>query len=346
MPNVRFVLPKVKSRPDTRPRACPNCGNIFLHRHGTAKKPIKDVHLTEVVVDRYRCTECGETFRHYPDGVDGHDQSKRLRGLAALMWALGLSHRSVSDLLEALGCELSRMSSWRDVQEAGTGALEWVNRPRGRMRRMGADETVVREKGKQRVIGLVCDPDSGEVVGMDVLVERDAAGFAKWLGGYVDALGVEAMVTDDLSTYKPVAEALGLEHQVCLAHVRKNVRRRLKEIAGWDWLKAKIWKLLAELPEGGGAELLRLEKLARREPKLRRLVVGLCEKWKSLTCHRRVGGMPDTNNCTERAIGRSKIRYKTVRGYKSREGMMNGLGLTQWVWSGKDGLDLGELLAA
>ena len=40
--------------------------------------------------------------------------------------------------------------------------------------------------------------------------------------------------------------------------------------------------------------------------------------------------MPQTNNCTERTIGRSKIRYKTVRGYKSKEGMMNGLALTQW----------------
>ena len=26
------------------------------------------------------------------------------------------------------------------------------------------------------------------------------------------------------------------------------------------------------------------------------------------------------------------IRYRTVRGYKSEEGMMNGLGLTQWAW--------------
>ena len=56
--------------------------------------------------------------------------------------------------------------------------------------------------------------------------------------------------------------------------------------------------------------------------------------------------MPQTNNCTERTIGRSKIRYKTLRGYKSTEGMLNGLGLTQWVWSGEEGLDLGELIAA
>ncbi len=36
----------------------------------------------------------------YPDGVDGHDRSKRLRGLAALSWALGLSHRMEQDKIQ------------------------------------------------------------------------------------------------------------------------------------------------------------------------------------------------------------------------------------------------------
>ena len=82
------------------------------------------------------------------------------------------------------------------------------------------------------------------------------------------------------------------------------------------------------------------------DDKMRRLVVDLCSKWRSLVCHKRVSGMPRTNNVTERVIGRSKVRYKTVRGYKSIYGMLNGLGLTQWVWSGMDGLCIGELVAA
>ena len=98
--------------------------------------------------------------------------------------------------------------------------------------------------------------------------------------------------------------------------------------------------LLSELPEWGGRELLAMERRVRGEPALRRLVVELCQKWRSLLCYRRAPGMPQTNNCTERAIGRSKIRYKSMKG------IMNGLGLTQWVWSGEEGLDLGELMAA
>ena len=272
----------------------------------------------------------------------------------ALVWALGLSHRSVSHMLGALGCGLSRMSSWRDVQEAGAGSGRWMSRAHGRVRVIGADETMVKVKGEKVVVGFVTDAASGQIVGMDVLVERDSDGFTEWLSGYVESLGVEAVVTDDLSTYKPVVERLGVDHQslprarhgVCIAHVRKNVWNRLEAIDGWDWYKTRIWWLLTELPEGGGRELVEMERRVRGDPTLRRLVVELSEKWRSLRCHRRVMGMPQTNNCTERAIGRSKVRYKTVRGYNSVDGMMNGLGLTQWVWSGEEGLDLGVLMAA
>lgn len=346
MPRVRFTVPQVKSHPDTRPSSCPHCGSSYLHRHGSVTKPITDLHVSEVTVHRYRCCDCKRTFRHYPDGVDRHNQSLRLRGLAALSWALGLSHRSVGHMLCALGCELSRMSSWRDVQELGSGALRWVSRTRGRVRVIGADETVLKLRGEKTVVGVVTDAATGQIVGMDVLVERDTEGFVDWLSDYVSELGVEAMVTDDLSTYKPVVEHLGVEHQVCIAHVRKNVWNRLKKVDGWEWCKARIWELMTELPDVGGRELFDMERRVRGEPDLRRLVVELSEKWRSLTCHRRVSGMPQTNNCTERAIGRSKIRYKTVRGYESEEGMLKGLGLTQWVWSGEDGLDLGELIAA
>ena len=94
------------------------------------------------------------------------------------------------------------------------------------------------------------------------------------------------------------------------------------------------------LLEGGGKLLLRMDPWVRDEPELRRLVVELCSKWCSLVCYRSVIGVPRTNNGTERVIGMSKIRYKTVRGYKSIDGMLNGMGLTQWVWSGRDGLSV------
>ena len=63
-----------------------------------------------------------------------------------------------------------------------------------------------------------------------------------------------------------------------------------------------------------GCELSRMERKVRDNVELRRLVLELSDKWRSLTRYKRVTGLPETNNGTERVIGRSKIRYKTIRG--------------------------------
>lgn len=345
MPRVRFELPQVKAEPEGRPASCPRCPGVTFQRHGVVAKPIKDPHLAQVRVFRYRCTECGHTFRHYPQGVDQHDQSQRLRGLAALLWALGLSHQSVSHLLLSLGSSIAKMTSWRDVQAAGVAlGRGWT--AAGPRPVVGADETVVKVKGQQQVLGFVVDAATGEVLGLDLLVAQDAGAFLRWLQPYLSRHGVRVVVTDDLATYKPVLEELGVGHQVCLTHVRKNMVRRLKEVAGWEAEKARVKTLLKELPPDGGKELLSLERRVRGEPKLRDLVLDLMEKWRSLCCYQREPGVPQTNNRTEQGIGRSKIRYKTLRGYKSLAGMMNGVRLTQWVWRPGTVGNLANLVAA
>ena len=40
------------------------------------------------------------------------------------------------------------------------------------------------------------------------------------------------------------------------------------------------------------------------------------------------------------------MRYKTMRGYKSIEGMTNGVALTQWLYSGEEEHDLAKEMAA
>ena len=168
-----------------------------------------------------------------------------------------------------------------------------------------------------------------------------------WLADYAGEFGVEAIAADDLNTYKPVVERLGIDHRICMARVLKWARSRLGKIDGMEWFKARIWRLLKGLPANGGLELSRLECLVRDadDKSLRRLCVELSGKWRALLCHRRRGDVPWTNNMTERAIGRSKIRCKTVRG-DSESGLLNGLGLTRRAWSGSNGLELSELVAA
>jgi hypothetical protein len=93
--------------------------------------------------------------------------------------------------------------------------------------------------------------------------------------------------------------------------------------------------IMEELPPDGGKQLLELHKqlpghLKRgREhtalDQLRRLLIRLSESWERCTTFFQDPGIPWTNNRTEQAIGKMKMRAKTTRGYKTRSGMLNGL---------------------
>ena len=174
-------------------------------------------------------------------------------------------------------------------------------------------------------MGFVADAESGELLGIDMSVESDGDGFANWLKGYVERLGVNAVATDGLSIYKPVVDGLGLERLACVAHAHKNMARRLRKVKGWQAWKSRLQELLDELPDDVGKRLMDMEREVRDEPAPQRLAVDLCAKWRRLLCHKRMRGVCDTNNLAERMIDGSKIRYKTMRGYKSIAGMMNGL---------------------
>jgi transposase-like protein len=306
-------------------------------------KAVIDTQVRQTQAVRYRCTACRRTFRHYPEGVSHYRQSQRLMGLAVLLWTLGLSEWATSHVLHALEAGIHRSSVHRDRLRAGA-LLQQRGTTAQRVRVLGADETVVKVRGKATLLGFVVDGESGRTIGMDVLVEQDSPAFRRWLRSYTERLGVEVLVTDDLATYKPVVEALGLEHQVCLAHVRKWVHGRLRCIPEWEGEKALIRQVIRDLPPDGGERLLRLERRVRRSPPLRRLVVDLVERWPSLVCHQRRAGVPTTNNRTEQAIGKSKVRFKTVRGFKSVAGAMAGVTLTQWLHSGAQTHDLCELV--
>ena len=93
--------------------------------------------------------------------------------------------------------------------------------------------------GKKKIVGVVTDAQTGQVLGLDALVDQDSDAFMDWLADYAGEFGVEAIATDNLNTYKPVAERLGLDHQICMAHLLKWVRSRLEKIEGWDCVKAR-----------------------------------------------------------------------------------------------------------
>ncbi len=244
---------------------------------------------------------------------------------------------------------------------------------------MGADETVFKVKGEEVAVGFAVDAQSGKTLGFEVLFEGDGGAFRRWLEPYAKELGAELLVSDDNDSYGVAAAELGLSHQLCIAHVRKYVSKRANSILEqaekeWDERDEKLEKLredlqvlkglLRELPEEGAREISWLHrgylwaapprrkgqqaKQATAAYRMRLLTLELWTDWNKIRLHlaRPELGLDGTNNASERVISKSKVRYKTMRGYKSMGGMGNGIVLTQWLYSGEDEHDLAKEMAA
>jgi hypothetical protein len=70
---------------------------------------------------------------------------------------------------------------WRDAQEAGE-ALRRSRPAHGRVVLvLGAEETVFKVKGREVVVGFMVDDQSGETLGLEVLLEGDGRAFREWL---------------------------------------------------------------------------------------------------------------------------------------------------------------------
>jgi hypothetical protein len=77
---------------------------------------------------------------------------------------------------------------------------------------------------------------------------------------------------------------------------------------------------------------------------MRMLPLEIGNKWEKVRFHlsRPKLGLDVTNNSLERGIGNSKVRYSSMRGYKSPEGIPNAIALTQWLYDKAKDHDLAE----
>jgi transposase-like protein len=347
MPIVLLQLPDVKRKTETRPGECRYCKGEIFQRWGGVGKPVRDNHYRSVQVYRYRCCSCQRTFRYYPQGVDWADQTQRLRKLAALFWVLGMSLRGVQLALSAFGVQVSHMTVWRDIQEQAK-ALEKRRRWQP-VRVLGVDGVYPLGKGRKLPVLVAVDLGNGQPVAIGKVDESNPHAVRRWLEPLVKRLGVTVLVTDDLLSYRVVAEKLEVEHQVCQFHVRRWVGRALYELREtvpkeWLWVLDEVKTLLDELPAEGSTRLFELWKqiperqvgqTGARSPllQLRHLLIRLSERWHKFRVFDWHRDVPWTNNGTEQAIGRMKMRSRTVRGYKSWQGiqaafLLTGSGLT------------------
>ncbi len=231
-----------------------------------------------------------------------------MKKLAVICWSLGLSYRALSLILTAFGVALSRMSGWRDVQEAGQALrrkLKW--KP---ARLVGVDGAWLDGEG----VMVAVDLGDGQLLNIAQIDEKDKAAVAGWLRELKQRHEIGAIVTDDLGMYANLAEELQLGHQVCQFHVRRWVGRSCWELKNslpeeWLWVVDEIKELMDYMPPIAPERLHALWKQLpgdkRRSgqdtpvEKLRRLLATLMERWPRYTTFFQDAEIPWTNNLTE-----------------------------------------------
>jgi hypothetical protein len=254
---------------------------------------------------------------------------------------------------------LSKVAVYNAVQAAGTRVAglrrEAVHRGGGRVVGLGVDLTSVRCAGEWLTAGIGVDAVHGLALTVDLLPNGEAATLTAWVAELAAAIGAEVLVSDDADGFKTAADATGLPHQVCKAHVQRNTEA---------WVEA-MTPLLASDADGSLAAigvapaqavadcqaLLRLMRERQPTPeasatlaaihrrylgatkppagstmslayRLRLFSLDRWNLWGRLTRYRTWQGpegetLDGTNNACERAIGWwIKERYRSMRGYK------------------------------
>jgi transposase-like protein len=369
---LQLILPGVDPTLFQEPSVCPyeGCRGKHFEQHQEVVKPLKDTKYEAVSARRYRCLRCRQTFRVYPQGVTRAQTSQRVKGLAVLLYLLGLSYGAVSLALEALGAYMAKSSVYEAVQAAAkkVPGLKRQEVFAGiRTAAVGSDLTSVKCNGEWLHLGLTVDDTTGLVLTVDELPAEDAETLQEWLEPIVKAVGAQLLVTDDADAFKTTADKLGQEHQICKSHVKRNTETLIDNLES----KAAVDEdgSLAEIdvtPEQASKDLERLgELILSRQPeeekeleemhqhylaaapprpgekatvayRLRLLFLDRWNLWRDLTRYRKWTGpqgetMDGTNNGCERAIGWwVKERYRTMRGYKRPESAVNVSRLLAW----------------
>lgn len=232
------------------------------------------------------------------------------------------------------------MSIWRDVQQRAVELeRERFWKP---VRVLGVDGAYVRGWGKTQPVLIAVDLGTGEPITVGYVDEKDPQAVKRFLEPLIQRLGVSVIVTDDLASYKQVAEALPVEQQICQFHVRRWVGLAVHELKEslppeWKAVAEEVRQILRDLPLEGDKRLVALLRRFPASPwnhagreispvdKLRLLIVRLAENWAKFRVFDWQEGVPWTNNPTEQVIGKMKMRARTVRGYKTWPGMASGL---------------------
>ena len=233
---LNLILPKVEPTELEFPKKCPRAGcpgMRFIPRQEVRKK-IVDAQHPEVTAWRCECKECGHVFRVYPKGVSQKQISKRVNGMAVMMYILGLSYGAVEIVLNSLGMGIGKTSVFRAVQAVArqVPGLKCEKLLSGyKTKAVGADVTSVRCNGQWLTVGIVVDAVNGLVLSIDELPGEDAEQLQAWLEPILVAVDADVVVSDDADAFKKVSDETGRSQQVCKSHVVRNTEALVEEFS-------------------------------------------------------------------------------------------------------------------
>ena len=276
---LNLILPKVEPTEFEYPKKCPQkgCPGMRFYPRQEVSKKIVDAEHPEVTAWRYECGRCGYVFRVYPKGVSHKQISKRVNGMAVMMYILGLSYGAVEIVLSSLGMGIGKTSVYRAVQEVAK-QVPGMKREKlldgYKTKAVGADVTSVRCNGAWVTVGIAVDATNGMVLSIDELPGEDAEQLKAWLEPILDVVDAEVVVSDDADAFKKVSDETGRSQQVCKSHVGRNTDALVDELsaiidAGQDHSLAAI----SVTPEQALNDLASLKEMihARRQEDQSRL---------------------------------------------------------------------------
>mgnify|MGYP005857044321 CR=1 FL=1 len=229
-----------------------------------------------------------------------------------------------------------------------------------------------------RILTSNSEPEhlGGAALTVDVLDSGEAADLIAWLAEIAAAVGADLLVSDDADGFKTAADATGLVHQVCKAHVVRNTEAWVERMApalaedsdgSLALIRADPAQAVADVQTllrlvrerdptpDAAADLRAIHRRYQGAPpphkgdaaslayRLRLFSLDRWQLWDRLTRYRTWttsdGEKRDgTNNTTERAIGWwVKERYRSMRGYKRKASVLNVSRLLAWAGNGLKG---------
>ena len=300
--------------------------------------------------------------------------------MSVLLYVLGLSYGGVADFLNAMGVAIGKTTVYENVQAAGDQARQRQRatcQTGGQRAVIGSDGTYVRVKGEKVGIQVVVDDKTGDLLGIDIMVSEGAEEVEELLRAVAEEVEAEVLVSDDLDSYKEVADEMGIDHQICRSHVKRNVEELAEKLrqqlhdrqepvppdvdSSPEQLEADlavIEELVGQRPTDAPEALKDLYHRYKAAPKppskqrhsvwyrMRMLITRLWNRWNRLTLDLRRDDleMDGTNNAAERLIGWwIKERYRTMRGYKRTESIFNVVTLTARMGVRSGRYDMAEL---